>query len=59
MHKLALLQADRHDLLSEEDEAPLRTPLIGKAEVTIMQIPRVEPLQMDQLVAHWCGEIGR
>jgi hypothetical protein len=47
MHKLALLQADRHDLLSEEDEAPLRTPLIGNAEVTIMQIPRVEPLQMD------------
>ena len=47
MHKLALLQVDRHYLLSKEEEAPLRTPSIGYADVTIVQIPRIEPLQMD------------
>jgi hypothetical protein len=47
MHKLALLQVNHHDLLSKEDEAPLRTPSIGNACITIMQILQVVPLQMD------------
>jgi hypothetical protein len=47
MHKLALLQVNRHDLLSKEDEAPSWTPSIGNAAITIMQILQVEPLQMD------------
>ena len=46
MHKLALLQVSRHDLLSKEGESILQSLSISNADVTIMQIPLVEPLQM-------------
>ena len=46
MHKLALLQANRHALLSKEEESILQSLSIGNADVTIVQIPRVEPSQM-------------
>jgi len=46
MHKLALLQANRHDLLSKEEESILQSLPISNAGVTIVQIPGVEPLQM-------------
>ncbi len=46
MHKLALLQANRHDLLSKEEESILQSLPIGSTDVTIMQILQVEPLQM-------------
>jgi hypothetical protein len=46
MHKLALLQANRHDLLSKEQESIPQSLPISNADVTIVQIPLFEPLQM-------------